>query len=91
MRSLGQTWTCLQSVSGLQNPLGPSAFDESQTCFINPGIKADLLSSSRMLNTDQRAEPFWWVSTGDPGGVDSDLHELLHVGGGRLTWEEPPS
>ncbi|PWA29941.1 hypothetical protein CCH79_00020550 [Gambusia affinis] len=30
-------------------------------------------------------------ASGDAGGVDSDLHELLHVGGGGLTGEGLPS
>lgn len=41
--------------------------------------------------TDQCAEPLRWVSTGDPRGVNSDLHHLLHVGRWRLTGVELPA
>lgn len=41
--------------------------------------------------TDQCAESLRWVSTGDAGGVDSDLHHLLHVGRWRLTGVKLPS
>lgn len=44
-----------------------------------------------MCVTDQCAESFRWVSTGDPRGVHSDLHHLLHVGRRRLTGIELPS
>lgn len=41
--------------------------------------------------THQRAKAFRGVSTGDAGGVDSDLHQLLHVDGRRLTGVELPA
>ena len=41
--------------------------------------------------TDQCAESLWWVSTCDSGGVNSDLHHLLHVGRWRLTSIKLPS
>lgn len=46
---------------------------------------------SGVCATDQSAEPLRWVSTGDSGGVNSDLHHFLHVGGRRLTGVELPS
>ena len=39
----------------------------------------------------QGAEAFRWVSTGHPGRLYPDLHELLHVGGRRLTGVELPA
>ena len=44
-----------------------------------------------MCVTDQCAESLRWVSTGDPRGVNSDLHHLLHVGRWRLTCVELPA
>lgn len=41
--------------------------------------------------TDQCAESLGWVSTGDPRGVNSDLHHLFHVGRWRLTCVKLPS
>lgn len=43
------------------------------------------------LFTHQSAKPLWWVSTGDPWRVNSDLHELFHVHWGGLTWIQLPS
>lgn len=39
----------------------------------------------QVRQTDQCTESLRWVSAGDPRGVNSDLHHLLHVGWGRLT------
>lgn len=60
------------------------------TCFTVHG-QVCVQVCVQVCMTDQCAESLRWVSTGDAGGVDSDLHHLLHVGRWRLTGVKLPS
>lgn len=58
---------------------------------MNRCVCIQVCGCSGVCATDQSTEPLRWVSTGDAGGVNSDLHHFLHVGGRRLTGVELPS